>query len=129
MEKEMNQRLSIIEAFKSSHQYALMNEKQREKQIKNYLCSTQTTTEDKRTKNDEYYRHNSEALKKDRNQKVECPVCGLSISKQNVIKHPNTTICKLTSENNKLKEEVEELKKYNQILVNKLNRKTRKPLK
>lgn len=126
----MNQRLKVIERFKLSQEYANMNEKQREKQMKNYLCTTKTTAEEKRTKNGEYYSDNGEAIKKDRNQKVVCPVCGLSISKQNVIKHPNTNICKEVS--NKFKElieENEELKKYNKILVNKLNRKTRKPLK
>ena len=125
-EKEMNQRLKVIEGFKSSHEYTLLNEKEREKKIKMILCTTKTTTEDKRTKNDEYYSDNEEAIKKARNQKVVCSLCGETTSKGNYTKHKMTILCKKLYEKNK---EIEELNKYNTILLTKLNRKTRKPLK
>ena len=105
-------RKKLIEAFMKSDAYSMMTPKAREQQIRIFADDRGLTDQTKRNNNSDYYEQNKETILATKNKKVECKLCGLMVSNQNVKKHPTTKLCKEVSKKvNELQEEIERLKK------------------
>ena len=111
---EYEMRKKALEDFVKSDLYNMMSERQRETHMNLLVDERGLTDQIKKNRDSDYYLLHKDEIKKEKNKKVVCSICGLLVSKQNVNKHKSTKICKEVC--NLLKSKNDEIDKLKKII-------------